>query len=151
MLRDTATAHSKKAEGLLVQMRASWGEATKRHLLKSPLPKMPASTLPPFGKWDVTGGGGGEEQPHGLVAAVHAGGVENFDLAGTNACTSACAELRAGGIRAAPHTSPPHRNQRNLMYIAVRVMLWHVKHPTTEWENPPPPPPQQSCHATEGL
>ena len=61
-LRDTATAHSKKAEGLLVQMRAPWGEGRKRHLLKFPLPKMPASTLPPFGKWDGTGGGGGKSR-----------------------------------------------------------------------------------------
>ena len=60
-LRLTAIAHSKKAEGLLVQMRAPWGESKKRHLLKSPLPKkMPASTLPPFGRWDVTGGGEGK-------------------------------------------------------------------------------------------
>ena len=29
---------------------------------------------------------GGEEQPHGLVVAVHARGIENFDLAGTLDC-----------------------------------------------------------------
>ena len=25
------------------------------------------------------------------------------------------------------------------MYIAVRVVLWHLEHPTSEWGNPPPP------------
>ena len=48
-LRDAATAHSKKAAGLLARMRAPWGDAKKCHLLKSPLPKMPASTVPPSG------------------------------------------------------------------------------------------------------
>ena len=127
-LRDAATAHNKKAEGLLAQMRAPWGEARKRHFLKSPLPKMPASTLPPFGKWDMTGGGG--EQLHGPVAAVHAGGVEIFDLAGTNASKSVGAELRAGGVRVGLHTGPPHCNKTNCMYIAVRVVLWYLEHPT---------------------
>ena len=40
-----------------MQTRAPWGGAKKRHLLKSPLPKMPASTLPHFGKWEVNWGG----------------------------------------------------------------------------------------------
>ena len=42
----------------MVWMRTPWGEAQEYHLLKSPLSKMPACTLPPFGKWEVTGGGG---------------------------------------------------------------------------------------------
>ena len=77
-LRDTATAHGKKAKGLLVQMRASWGEAKKSHLLKSPLPVMPASTLPPFGKWDVTGEGGGMRSCTLSLLPRMLGGVEIF-------------------------------------------------------------------------
>ena len=106
-LTDAANARSKKAEGLLAQMRASWREAKKRHLLKSSLPKMPASTLPPFGKLYVTGEGA--EQLHSLVAAVHAWGVEILDQAGINASKSVGAELRAGvfvwGCTPAPRTA----------------------------------------------
>ena len=69
-LRDTATAHSKKAEGVVGANACPMGEARKRHLLKSPLPKMPASTLPPFGKWDVTRRG------QSGCTAVHAGGLK---------------------------------------------------------------------------
>ena len=59
--RAATTAHNKKAQGLLVQMRAPWGEAKKRHLLKSPLPKMPASTPCIWQMGDDLGGGGGRD------------------------------------------------------------------------------------------
>ena len=53
-LREASTAHSKRAQGLLEQLCAPWGEAKKRQLLKVPLPKMPP---PPLGKWELTWGG----------------------------------------------------------------------------------------------
>ena len=59
-VREAATAHTKRAEGLQEQMCTPWGEAKKRHLLTEPLPKIPPSTLPPFGEWEVTRGGGGD-------------------------------------------------------------------------------------------
>ena len=127
----------------MAQMRAPRGDAKKRHLLKSALPTMPASTRPPFGKWDATRVG--EEQLHRLVAAVYAGGVEFFDLAGTNASKSVGAELRARCVRVGVHTSPQQCNKKNCMYIAVRVVLWHLEHPTSEWGRPPPPPPQDGA------
>ena len=62
-----------------MQMRAPWGEAKKSHLLKPPVPKMHASVLPCFEKWDVTwGGGGGDGQLHDICVAVHAGGLKFF-------------------------------------------------------------------------
>ena len=72
-----------------------------------------------------------------IVVAVHAGGVEVYDLAGTNASKSTCAKLCTGGAAAALHTSPPRCNQRNYLYIALRVVMWHLQHPTTEWAKPP--------------
>ena len=54
-LRAAATAQQGRAEDLLGQMQGAWEEAKKRRLLKAPLPEMPPSTLPPFGKWEVTG------------------------------------------------------------------------------------------------
>ena len=145
-LRDTATAHSKKTEGLMAHMRAPWGEGKKPHLLKSPQPKTHASTLPPFGKWDVTGGGGGK-QPHGLVAAVHAGGVDICDLAATNVSRSG-AELRAGGIRVGVHTWPRTSFKNLYVYCsaggAVAPQAPHLRMGE-------PPPPQEICHAGEGL
>ena len=72
-LRAAATAHQKRAEVLLGQMRGPWEEAKKRRLLKAPLPKMPIGTLPPFGKWEVTGGHQ-EELLHGVVFVGHPGG-----------------------------------------------------------------------------
>ena len=124
---------------------------------KAPYPQVPLAQkacLHPPSFWqmgrDLGGrGGGGGEQLHGLVVAVHAGGVENFDLAGSNASRSACSKLRARGVQAALHTSPPHCNQNNCMHIAMRMVLWHLQHPTTEWGNPHPP--QQICHAREGV
>ena len=55
-LRAAATAQQGRAEDLPGQMRGAWERAKKRRLLKAPLPKMPPSTLPPFGKWEVTRG-----------------------------------------------------------------------------------------------
>ena len=50
-LRDAMTAHSKKAEGLLAQMRASWGEAKK-----APSPQVPPAQnacLHPATFWQI--------------------------------------------------------------------------------------------------
>ena len=71
-LRAAATARQERAEHLLGQMQGPWEEAKKRRLVKAPLPKMPPSTMPPFGKWEVTGGHE-EELPHGVVLARHPG------------------------------------------------------------------------------
>ena len=139
-LREGATTHGTRAQGLLEQMRAPWREAKKRQLLKAPLPKMPPSTLPPFGKWEVTGGGGGG-CPTVLWLWCTKWGVEVDDLAGTNASESCCNQLRKGGFEVTLHTSPSHCNQENCLYIAVRVLLWRMQHPTREWSKPPPPPP----------
>ena len=107
-LRHTASAQSKKEERPLVRMRAPWGEAKKRHLLKSPLPQMPASTVPAFGKWDVTGGGGGMSSCTASVLPCMRGGVEIFDLAGTR---GGGATLRVVG-RHLPLPPPPPRGLR---------------------------------------
>ena len=121
---------------------------------KAPSPQFPraqnACLHPaPFRQMGRDWGGGGGEQLHGPLVAVHARGVEIFDMAGTNASRSIGAQLRAGGVRAGVHTSPPHCNEKNCMYIAVRVVLWHLEHPTSEGTHPPPP--QDICHAREGL
>ena len=57
-LREAASAHSKRSQGLLQQMRAPWGEAKKRYLVKAPLFKMRPFPLPPLGKREVTWGRG---------------------------------------------------------------------------------------------
>ena len=114
---------------------------------------MPPTTLPAFGVWEVTGGrrgGGGGEMLHGIVVALHERGVEVYDLAGTNASKSTCAKLRVGGVAVALHTSPPHCNQSNCLYIAVRVLMWHLQHPTREWDKPPSPL-EKFCNAREGV
>ena len=64
-------------------------------------------------------------QLHGPVAAVHAAGVQIFDLAGSNASRSVGAELRAGAFGVGLHTSAPHCTKKNCMYIAMRVL--HVR------------------------
>ena len=118
-------------------MRARWGEAKMRHLLKSPQPQMPASNLPPFGKWELKGGA---EMLHGIVVAVHAGGVEVYDLAGNNACKSLCAKVCARGVAIALRTCPPHCNQKNWLYIAVGLVPWLCNTPEQSGAKCPPPP-----------
>ena len=45
------------------------------------------------------------------------GGLEIFDLVGTNASKSIGAELRAKGVRVGVHTSPPHSNEKILCIL----------------------------------
>ena len=97
-MRAAATAQQGRAEDMLGQMRGAWEEAKKRRLLKAPLPKMPPSTLPPFGKWEVTGGHQ-EELLHGVVFAGHPGGWEVYDLAATAVSSSCTQKLRDRGFR----------------------------------------------------
>ena len=85
-LRAAATAHQERAHHLLGQMRGAWEQAKTRRLLKAPLPKMPPSTLPPLGKWEVTRGYH-EELLHGVVFVGHPGGWEVYDLVGGR-CTT---------------------------------------------------------------
>ena len=101
-------------------MPAPWGRPKKRQLLKA-LPKTPPSTLAPFGVWEVTRGGS-EELLNGVVVVV-----EVYHLAGDNASKSYCEQLRKGGVAVTLHTGSPQCNQKNCLYIAVRVLLW----PTT--------------------
>ena len=35
------------------------------------------------------------------------------------------------------HTAPESCNRRNCMYVAIRVLLWHMSHPVSVWSNPP--------------
>ena len=53
-LRDAATPHGERANGLLEHMHTPWTEAKRRQLLKAPLPEMPPSTLPTIWTWEVT-------------------------------------------------------------------------------------------------
>ena len=133
-LRAAATAHQKRAEELLGQMQGPWEEAKKSRLLKAPLPKMPPSTLPPFGIWEVTGGHL-EELLHGVVFVGHPGGWEVYDLAATAVSQSCTKKLREGGISVRMHTAPKDCNRRSCLYAAVRVLLWHMSHPVSP--NPP--------------
>ena len=135
-LRVAATAQQERAKHLLGQMRGPWEEAKKRRLLKAPLPKMPPSTLPPFGKWEVTGGHV-EELLHGVVYAGHRGGWEVYDLAATVVSRSCTQKLRERGVSVRMHTAPDSCNRRNCMYVAVKVILWHMIHPVSVWGNPP--------------
>ena len=66
------------------------------------------------------------------------GGVEVYDLAGTYGSKSTCAKLRARGVAGALHTSLKHCNQKNCLYIALPVLLWHLQHTTIEWGTTPP-------------
>ena len=101
------------------------GKAKKRHLLHSPLPKMPASSLP---LWQMAGDSGGGGCTASLLPCMQGG----FYYLRVN--------LRARGVAVAMHTSPLHCNQQICIYIAVWVLLWHLQHPTIEWRTPPPPP-----------
>ena len=116
-----------------------------------PLRKITASTLPPFGKRDVTQGGGGDEQLHGHVATVHAGGVEIFDLAGTNASRSACMKLCAWGVEAALHTPPPPPCNAIKKVVCILQCGWCCGTCNTPQWSGGTPPPQQICHAREGV
>ena len=55
---------------------------------------------------------------HGVVVVVHEGGIEVYDLAGTNASKSCCEQLRKGGVAVTLHTSPSHCNQK-ILYILL--------------------------------
>ena len=135
-LRAAATAQQGRAEDLLGQMRGAWEEAKKRRLLKPPLPKMPPSTLPPFGKWEVTVGHQ-EELLHGVVFAGHPWGSEVYDLAATAVSRSCTQKLRDGGVSVRMHTAPDSCNRHNCMYVAVKIILWHMSHPVSVWDSPP--------------
>ena len=105
-------------------------EAKKRRLLKAPLPKMPPSTLPPFGKWEVTGGHQ-EELLHGVVFAGHRGGWDVYDLAATAVSRSCTQKLRDRGVSVRMHTAPDSCNRHNCMSVAVQIILWHMSHPVS--------------------
>ena len=135
-LRAAATAQQGRAEDLLGQMRGAWEEAKKRRLLKAPLPKMPPSTLPPFGKWEVTGGHQ-EELLHGVVFAGTPRGWEVYDLAATAVSRSCTQKLRDRGVSVRMHTAPDSCNRHNCMYVAVKIILWHMSHPVGVWDTPP--------------
>ena len=109
-LRAAPTAHQERAIHLL----GPWEEAKKHRLLKAPLPKLPPSTLPPFGKWEVRGGHQ-EELLHGVVFAGHPSGWEVYDLAATAVSRSCTQKLREGGISVRMHTAPKSSNRRNCM------------------------------------
>ena len=66
---------------------------------------MPASTIPPLGKCEVTGGHQ-EELLHGVVFVGHRGGREVYDLAATAVSKSCTQKLREGGISMRMHTAP---------------------------------------------
>ena len=117
-------------------MRGPLDEAKKRCLLKAPLPPMPPSTLPPFAKWEVTGGHQ-EELLHGVVFRGDPGGWEVYDLAATAASKSCTQKLREGGLSVRMHTAPESCNRRNCLYVAVRVLLWRMSHHVSVWGNPP--------------
>ena len=134
-LRATATAHQERAEHRFGQMRGPGEEAKKRRLLKAPLPKLPPSTLLPFGKGDVTGGHQ-EELLHGVVFVGHRGGWEVYDLAPAAVSKSCTHKLREGGISVRTHTAPESCTRRNCMYVAGRMLLWHMSHPVSVWGNP---------------
>ena len=135
-LRAAATTQQGRAEDLLGQMRGAWEEAKKRRLLKAPFPKMPPSTLPPFGKWEVTGGHQ-EELLHGVVFAGHPRGWEVYDLAATAVSRSCTQKPRDRGVSVRMHTAPDSCNRHNCMYVAVKIILWHMSHPVGVWDTPP--------------
>ena len=78
-----------------------------------------------------------EERLHRVVFATHQGGVEVYDLAGTNASEFRGERLRKGGVAVTLHTSPSHCNQKRCLSIAVRVLGWHLQHPTRKSPKPP--------------
>ena len=104
------------------------GGGPKAPTLEGATLQMPHSTLLTFGVWEVTGAGGG--MLHGVVVVAHEGVVEVYDLASANASKSTCQKLRKGGVAFTLHTSPSHCNQKNCLYTAVRLLLWHLQHPT---------------------
>ena len=129
-----AIAHQERGEHLLGQMRGPWDEAKKRRLLKAPLPKMPPSTLPPFGKWVTRGHQ--EELLHGVVFVGDPRGWEVYDLAATAVSKSCTQKLRENGIQVRTHTASESCTRRNCMYVAVTVLLWQMSHPASAWGNP---------------
>ena len=36
------------------------------------------------------------------------------------------------------HTAPDSCNRHNCMYVAVKIILWHMSHPVGVWDTPPP-------------
>ena len=36
------------------------------------------------------------------------------------------------------HTAPDSCNRHNCMYVAVKIILWHMSHPVSVWDTPPP-------------
>ena len=117
---------AKRHRGFWCRCVPHGGEAKKRHLLAQ------NACLHPPSCWQMGRDWGGGGMLHGILVPVHEGGVEVYGLANTNASKSTCAKLRAGGVAVALHTIPPHCNPKNCLCIVVRVLLWHLQHPTTE-------------------
>ena len=103
--------------------------------LRPSSPRCPPAPSPPLGKWEVTGGHQ-EELLQGVVFVGHPGGWEVYDLAATAVSKSCTQKLTEGGILMRMHTAPESCNRRNCMYVAVRVLPWHISHPLSVWGNP---------------
>ena len=72
-----------------------------------------------------------------MVFEGHPGGWEMYDLAATAVSKSCTQKLKEGGISVRKHTAPESCNRRNGLYVAVRVLLWHMSHLVSLWGNPP--------------
>ena len=60
-----------------------------------------------------------------------------YDLAATAVSRSCTQKLRDRGVSVRKHTAPDSCNRRNCMYVAVKIILWHMSHPVSVWDTPP--------------
>ena len=72
-----------------------------------------------------------------MVFAGHPGGWEVYNLAATVVSRSCTQKLRDKGVSVRMHTAPDSCNRHNCMYVAVKIILWHMSHPVSVWDTPP--------------
>ena len=66
------------------------------------------------------------------------GGWEVYDLAATGVSRSCTQKLRERGVSVRMHTAPDSCNRHHCMYVAVKIILWHMSHPVSVGTPPPP-------------
>ena len=72
-----------------------------------------------------------------MVFAGTPQGWEVYDLAATAVSRSCTQKLRDRGVSVRMHTAPDSCNRHNCMYVAVKIILWHMSHPVGVWDTPP--------------
>ena len=83
----------------------------------------------------LTGGGGGCSTV--LLLRCTKGGLKFMTWLAPMPPSHVATSCGKGGVGVTLNTSPLQCNQENCLYIAVRVLLWHVQHPTGQWSKPP--------------